>query len=42
MHNLREAKWAALVTPDELATFNAVLAKLARAAQAQRWISRRG
>ena len=40
-HNEREVKWAALITADELATLNTVLAKLARAGQGQEWVSRR-
>jgi DNA-binding MarR family transcriptional regulator len=40
-HNEREARWASLITEDELATLNGVLTKLARAAQGQEWISRR-
>lgn len=41
VHNRREAKWAQLITPEELRTLNTVLAKLARAAQGQEWVSRR-
>ncbi|GAA5140531.1 MarR family winged helix-turn-helix transcriptional regulator [Pseudonocardia adelaidensis] len=41
VHNEREAEWAALLTPDELAVFNTVLAKLARAARSEEWVSHR-
>jgi DNA-binding MarR family transcriptional regulator len=40
-HNQREAEWARLLTPDELATLNGLLGKLAHAAQAQEWIAHR-
>nr|WP_255426958.1 MarR family transcriptional regulator [Pseudonocardia sp. C8] len=41
VHNKREADWAGLLTADELATLNGLLAKLAAAAQEQDWIRRR-
>lgn len=40
-HNRREAEWANLLTPDELASLNSVLTKLVRAAQTQPWVSHR-
>lgn len=40
-HNQREAEWSHLLTPDELTTFNSVLAKLVRAAQAEPWVNHR-
>jgi DNA-binding MarR family transcriptional regulator len=40
-HNRRESKWAGLLTPDELEVLNTVLAKLARAAHSQDWVSYR-
>jgi DNA-binding MarR family transcriptional regulator len=40
-HNQRESRWAGLLTADELDVLNTVLAKLARAAQDQDWISYR-
>ncbi|OLM21117.1 MULTISPECIES: MarR family winged helix-turn-helix transcriptional regulator [unclassified Pseudonocardia] len=40
-HNRREADWAGLLTPEELATLNGLLAKLAAAAQEQDWVRRR-
>lgn len=41
VHNEREAEWAALLTPEELDVFNTVLAKLARAARSEEWVSHR-
>jgi DNA-binding MarR family transcriptional regulator len=41
VHNQRESEWADLLTPAELEMLNTVLAKLARAAQSQDWVSRR-
>lgn len=41
VHNRREAEWAGLLTPEELDVLNAVLSKLARAAQAEPWVSHR-
>jgi DNA-binding MarR family transcriptional regulator len=41
VHNEREAEWAALLTPEELDAFNTVLAKLARAARSEDWVSHR-
>jgi DNA-binding MarR family transcriptional regulator len=41
VHNQREAEWAALLTPEELEVFNTVLAKLARAARTEDWVSHR-
>jgi DNA-binding MarR family transcriptional regulator len=41
VHNRRESEWAALLTPEELEVFNTVLAKLARAARSQDWVSHR-
>jgi DNA-binding MarR family transcriptional regulator len=40
-HNEREARWAGLLEPAELEALDAILAKLARAAQDQDWISHR-
>jgi DNA-binding MarR family transcriptional regulator len=41
LHNRRESEWAGLLTEDEVVVLNSVLVKLARAAQAQDWVSRR-
>jgi DNA-binding MarR family transcriptional regulator len=41
VHNKRESEWAALLTPEELEVFNTVLAKLARAARSEPWVSHR-
>jgi DNA-binding MarR family transcriptional regulator len=41
IHNKREAEWAALLTPEELEVFNSLLAKLARAARSEDWVSHR-
>jgi DNA-binding MarR family transcriptional regulator len=41
VHNQREAEWAALLTTEELEVFNTVLAKLARAARSEDWVSHR-
>lgn len=41
VHNRREADWAGLLTADELATLNGLLAKLAAAAAEQDWVRRR-
>jgi DNA-binding MarR family transcriptional regulator len=40
-HNRRESEWAGLLSADELEALNSILAKLARAAQSQDWISYR-
>jgi DNA-binding MarR family transcriptional regulator len=40
-HNRRESRWAGLLTPEELAVVNTLLARLARTAQTQDWISHR-
>lgn len=40
-HNRREAEWAHLLTPDELAVFNRLLAKLVRGAQSEPWVNHR-
>jgi DNA-binding MarR family transcriptional regulator len=40
-HNRREAEWAQLLTAAELDTLNTLLAKLARAAHHQDWVSYR-
>ncbi len=41
VHNERESEWAALLTPEELDVFNTVLAKLARGARSESWVSHR-
>jgi DNA-binding MarR family transcriptional regulator len=41
LHNEREAEWAALLTPQELEVFTSLLAKLARAARSEDWVSHR-
>ena len=40
-HNRRESRWAGLLTPEELTAVNTLLARLARTAQDQDWISHR-
>ena len=40
-HNLREAEWANLVSPEEQEVLNRVLVKLARGAHEQDWVSER-
>jgi DNA-binding MarR family transcriptional regulator len=40
-HNRRESRWAGLLTPTELAAMNTLLARLARTAHTQDWISHR-
>lgn len=41
LHNRREARWAALLEPEELTALNGLLGKLASAAQTQTWVSHR-
>jgi DNA-binding MarR family transcriptional regulator len=41
LHNRREAQWAALLEPEELAVLNGLLGKLASAAHTQSWVSHR-
>jgi hypothetical protein len=41
LHNRREARWAALLEPEELAMLNSLLRKLASAAHTQGWVSHR-
>lgn len=41
LHNDREAEWAELLTPDEVAALNTILTKLASAAQTASWVSHR-
>jgi len=40
-HNARETEWARLLDPEDLATLNALLAKLAAAAHEADWVNRR-
>lgn len=40
-HNRREAQWAQVFDDEELATFNRLLGKLARAARTEEWVSHR-
>jgi DNA-binding MarR family transcriptional regulator len=40
-HNRREAQWAALLSAEELDVLNSILAKLARVAQREDWVSER-
>jgi DNA-binding MarR family transcriptional regulator len=40
-HNAREAEWARLLDPGDLADLNRLLAKLARAAHTAEWVNRR-
>lgn len=40
-HNRRESEWAALLSEEERDVLNSILAKLARVAQRQNWVSQR-